>query len=89
MERPCLFDPFLIQMVALTQLSCVALPFAFVETAFEEPVPIRRVIRRVGLKERSFCLLVAILSIESIICYYVRIFDPSNTYKPQWTEFFG
>lgn len=39
--------------------------------------------------ETSISLLFAAGNIASIICYYMFIYDPSDTYKPPWTENLG
>lgn len=87
----CSFGPILAQMYALLIILTV---FELQEIAFEEPGLIRLFRECFGRKplegrQRGFSLLFAILSIASIICYYVCIYDPSNTYKPPWTEYLG
>ena len=100
-EPICEFNPALAQILAIDLLlTTVALPFLLNDLAYEEgwfrqtPFLIRWFRELFGLEHserlnRNFSLLFAILSIESIIYYYMYLYDPSNTYKPPWTEYLG
>ena len=87
----CSLGPVLVQMLAIWTLYAV---LGLLEMASEGPYAIRLFPELFGLKPlkrrgRGISLLFAILSIASIICYYLCIYDPSNTYKPPWTEYLG
>ena len=100
-ELRCAFSPLLVQILAISVLlTSVTLPFLLNDMAYEDrwfrltPFLIRWFRELFGLKrsERGNChfsLLLAILSIRSIIYYYTYAYDPSNTYKPPWTEYLG
>ena len=40
-------------------------------------------------RRKEGSLIFAAANVAGIICYYVCIYDPSNTYKPPWTEYLG
>ena len=75
----CSLGPVIAPMLAILNLYVMFEPL---DRETFGPAPLKR-------RERGISLLFAILSIASIICYYVCIYDPSNTYKPPWTEYLG
>ena len=100
-EPTCSFRVVSVQMVAINLvLTSAALPFALDEKTFEHrwfrgSFGLIRWFRKLfGLKrsnkeEVNISVLFAIPIIASIICYYMCNYDPSNTYKPPWTEYLG
>ena len=97
----CAFSPGLVLILTMSLLlTSIMLPFLLNDMANEDrwfrqtPFVIRRFRELFGLKrwERGngkFFLLFALLSIESIMCYYSSVYNPSKTYKPPWTEYLG
>lgn len=76
----------LMKLIALFHLS-----FFLVWIWYEAALQARWSREFFGLKRREgfIPLLFAAWTIASIICYYMFIYDPSNTYKPPWTENLG
>ena len=102
-EPRCAFSPVQVQILAISLLLIsIMLPLLLDDMAYENedrwfrqnPFLIRRFRELFGLKRsergnRNFFLLFATLSIESIMCYYIYVYNPSKTYKPPWTEYLG
>ena len=100
-EPRCAFSPVLVQILAISLLlTSIMLPFLLDDVAYENqwfrqtPFLIRRFRELFGLKRsergnHNFFLLFAALSVESIMYYYLYIYNPSKTYKPPWTEYLG
>ena len=99
----CGSSPVIVGMTA-TSLLLTSVVFIFLlrDTAYEDQlsqedtieVSLRWLRELFGLRRSKrgklgFPLLFAILSIMSIIHYYVGEYNPSNTYKPPWTEYLG
>ena len=83
--------PYLRFLVLMELIVLFLGSFFLVWIWYEAALQIRWSRELFGLKRREgfLPLLFAAWTIASIICYYMFIYDPSDTYKPPWTENLG
>ena len=83
--------PYRRLLCSMEGLALFTTSYFFVFTWYQAALRVRWSRELLGLKRREgfLPLLFAAWNITGIVCYYLFIYNPSNTYKPPWTESLG